>query len=36
MAADFGTGALGSTAEQLIGTGRVSAKESINAVTGRI
>ncbi|MBD5546187.1 MAG: hypothetical protein HDQ97_02075 [Lachnospiraceae bacterium] len=41
LAADFGAGALGSTAEQLIGTGRASAKESIkdgliNAVTGRI
>ena len=41
LAADFGAGALGCTAEQLIGTGRASAKESIksgliNAVTGRI
>ncbi|MBD5461988.1 MAG: hypothetical protein HDR24_02840 [Lachnospiraceae bacterium] len=41
LAADFGAGVLGSTAEQLIGTGRAGAKESIksgliNAVTGRI
>ena len=41
LAADFGAGTLGSAAEQLIGTGQASVKESlkdglINAVTGRI
>ena len=41
LAVDFGAGTLGSAAEQLIGTGRASVKESlkdglINAVTGRI